>query len=216
MNKNNTYMIHLEKDLDKRTNTKEFRDKYNIQLWTGIDGTHKDSKYATWCAKLTVINLLKHFMKTNTKDQYIVIFEDDVILHKDFDKLITQVNEFINSNQVYLFYLGINTKFTNINQITHLNSKNKLSGGYGVIINRDIINLLIMYASDKLTKHYPHDTQCYGMIQLLYPKLCFMMDSPLVIPNTTVSNIRDSMPMSSLFKALNLDSNNYLLISLLS
>src|SRR3972149_4154975 len=95
----NIYYIHLRKDIGKYYWIQKIKNKIGGIIWNGILGIPHDDKYilnfknkdqCTWAAKSTKIGLFHHFLEHNIED-YIIMFEDDIMPHKKFYKYWKQV-----------------------------------------------------------------------------------------------------------------------------
>ena len=214
-----SYLINLQKDAGRIINSKYIIEKFNTTIFKGEDAVKLDNnnKVISWPtqiegtqhAKLAKIKLFEHFLK-NSKKEYLLMFEDDIYLHKDlynntiFDKFNKDLNNFLKTKPVSILYLGIssqiNPKKNYIKEFffesfsEHFTNKQcrPCTGAFSVIINRKIIRLLLSRMKDRVLKKKPFDLYCLGWYSKLYPKNTFIMHPPLVLPDISQSNIRDS------------------------
>lgn len=233
-----TYMINLEKDVGRKLNSKPVLDLFNCVIWKAHDGniiTFDNNKESikwtdvikgTEAAKYTKIQLLNHFIK-HSKQKYLLIFEDDCYLHSDLignnnkiELFNTKLNNFLLNNKVSLLYLGVSRhikpKATNISECYFesfsdyfQNDIKKCSGAYGVIINRDVIKLILARAVNSTLYGKPFDLTCLGFISDQNPNTTYVMHPPLVVPDITQSNIRESTKQELFWKKLQVDKNKY-------
>jgi len=228
MNKN-IYFIHLEQDIGKYEYINNFRDKLGGQFWSGEyiipcdDNGFKLKNItkgeATYAAKKAKIKLFKHFLNNST-DDYLVVFEDDIIWHKKFTKYWSKVKKIINRNKDWkLLYLGVSSPLDNSIfeecqdefQIINLPMDKIYTGAYGFIIKRDIIREIIKLAENNLTKYNPFDYTCLGAIQKKYGNDCFITVPQLVIVDVTDSNIRNRRKQDVFIENMGWDVDEYII-----
>lgn len=153
-----------------------------------------------------------HILLYAIKQQFkrILILEDDIIFHKDFNQQFKIQINFI-PNDWYLFYLGTSLhqwrfkercKFSN----HYFQSKGTIAGAFSVGIDHKIYHLLIQYI---LTLNMAWDTGPLTYINKLYPNKCFISNPYLVIANTSDSNIRNNKTLEYKAKQCNWNLSLY-------
>ena len=119
-----SYLINLKKDAGRFINSQKIIKKFNSTIWSGIDAVKIDSnnKVISWptqlqgtqCAKDAKVKLFKYFLN-KSKKKYLLMFEDDIYLHKDlfndkiFEKFNKELNTFLKKTDVSILYLGISS-----------------------------------------------------------------------------------------------------------
>lgn len=224
------YFINMPKDIGRKLWISEIHRKmstiYNSQciIWNGIDASiydeHNilikscDSQTATLSAKQAKIQLLEHFMKTS-ENPFMILFEDDIMVHQNFYSYFDQVINFTRTNSFKLIYFGVSNGLISESSkkllIKPLPKKNfRYTGAYGVIIDRSIIPKLIIRSQDPSLITKPFDIYSLGHIQDCYPQLCFICHPQIVVPNITTSNIRDPRNQSHFWNISHLNSIDYI------
>lgn len=222
------YLIHLKTDIGRYYNINNFIQKLNGEYWDGeyIIPCDKQGyilntitkEQGTRAAKIAKIKLFNHFLN-NTNNKYLVLFEDDIIYHKNFftywKKLVKYVNK---HNDWKLIYLGVSSSLPqkynrceNKLYIKKLPCEKIYTGAYSVIIHRSIIPELIDKANDELLKYEPFDYTCLGYIQKKYIDKCFITIPQLIITDVSSSNIRHNRNQQSFIKSMNWNIDNYVI-----
>lgn len=197
----NAYMLHLRKHVGRFENMKAFLDKYNIKTINGIDHIKYDNGYQlTNCSvnKGTIANnkgmiqILNLHQKTKNEDDFLIIFEDDILPHKEFNQYYDKVIDYLRENTWNVFYFGVSSRptYTEIGKIGDFKIvQNKLScsGAFAVAIHNSVIGFLIDTINENITK--PFDV--YGLKAVLekYNKT-YSIQPPLVITDVSSSSIR--------------------------
>ena len=241
MENNNIFFINLKKDSGRYETIRPHLKRLNGQIWEGVDVTEIDKngyaiKFAdkisgTYAAKIAKLRLFEHFIKNN-KNEYLILFEDDIMFHKKFYEYIEEINNFLIKKKPKLLYFGVSSnieskseKFTikkilekepkNVNN-SLINPNENLentfiphSGAYGVCIHRNIIPFLILRIKNPILKDKPFDMSCLGQIQRVYTNDCYITDPPLVIPYIKSSNIRENRNQNQLTNLIKVNMNNY-------
>lgn len=210
----NIFFIHLDHDIGRYKLINKFRKKIGGVIWTGINNRiydkdkhildNKNKTIGTIGCTQTMINIFEYLNKIDKKPQYVTIFEDDIIAHKNFYKNWEKVKNFIREVEVEktnsnwkLIYLGVSTPINEYDTKNNSNfSINKLpnnkifTGGFGIIINRSMFKLILSLL--KKYKNLPHDIYVYGYIQSKYNNDCYVCLPNIVIADVLGSNIRDN------------------------
>lgn len=142
----------------------------------------------------------------------ILIFDDDVILHKNFNLLIMDYLYYINKYKI--INLG-NTEFCNkdlidfkqINDnLSYYNCTDLTDGSFAVGIHNSIYKELL-----ELIKRYnaPLDTGCLRDLYLKYPKECYSCSPNLAIAWVGKNGIHDKKDIYKNAKKINWNLNNY-------
>ncbi len=227
MQEDNVYFINMKKDIGRYIHIKPIVDKLNGNIWEGEDPTIIDTNgYAasfadvsvgTNAAKEAKLKLFNHFLKTS-KSEYLFLFEDDIIIHKDFFNNLEKINNFMKETKPKLFYFGVSGNIKNIAEDNNIiikklfdnNTKEPVSGAYSVCINRNIINHIILRIKNPILKNKPFDMTCLGQIQTAYPNDCYICHPPMVIPYLKKSNIRDNRNQYEFNKMININYADYI------
>lgn len=218
----NIYLIHLKKDIGRLEYIKDFLQTINPTIWDGIDNRkydngffldYKNKKKGTIGCTNACLNLLQYFYNNNKSD-YIVIFEDDIILHKYFIKYFKRVIKFIESNSDWkLIYLGTSSPNPDINNnsltLISTDHDNVYTGGFGIIINKSVIPIIIDKCKKNISK--PHDIYAYGFIQHKYPDDCFITIPNLVLADVGCSNIRKTRKLEIYSSKVNWNISDYII-----
>ena len=231
----NTYLIHLKHDVGRYHHIKEFLTKLNCIIWDGILAIPLDDNHyrlhtipvekGTQAAKTAKINMFKHFL-SNSNDNHIIVFEDDILWHKQFiehhNSIITNLYKF---PKWKIIYYGVSTELnedikgknkTIINK--HLSMNNfpttKIhTGAYAFILNRDVIPEVLERAESKDLIGKPFDVTCLGYLQQKYQDECFIVDPQLILADVASSNIRHIRNTEIFGKLMNWNYENYIIPS---
>ena len=230
MESDNVFFINMKKDAGRYEYIRPHVKRLNGQIWEGIDPTEIDKEgygikfpdkiSGTISAKLAKLKLFEHFIKNN-KNEYLILFEDDIMFHKQFYNYIDQINDFLTKTKPKLLYFGVSSDIKSsgnefsikklfekkgnndeINFVAH-------SGAYGVCINRNILQFIILRIKNPTLKEKPFDMSCLGQIQRIYSNECYITDPPLLIPYIKSSNIRENRNQSQLTKLIKVNMNIY-------
>ena len=209
------YVLSLEKHTTKRTRIKDQFDLFNInnfQFYNAIDGENDPEllkKYDNYSQipftehenklgrKLigsvgVLANLLsvKNIIIDAKKNNYrrILFMEDDIILHKKFNSLFTDITSKINSDWKIL-YLGvqniINDKTKIMNNVYNCNINS--SGGWSFGIDSSVFDELIQECNKE---DLPFDSGPLHYLREKYPEQCKVIYPNLCICDTSSSSIR--------------------------
>lgn len=223
MNTTNIFFINMKKNWGKRQLIKNMVNKLSGIIIDGVDKSiynndilikKSSQEISTRAAKEAKINLLKNFINTNTS-QYLVLFEDDILLHKNFYEYFNKTIIFANTNKFKLIYFGVSCNSLQLNnsnfQINLLPKVNyRFSGAYGIIIHRSIIQTLINRSNDPFFYNKPFDIYSLGHIQLSYPNECFICNPQIVIPIISSSDIRNPRDQNILWNKCHINKNYYI------
>lgn len=155
------YVINMDKDKDKLKHFDKNMKRLNIKYKRikGVDGKKEKKNYNTKlrCGELgcllSHINVLKDAIKNNYNN--ILIFEDDVVFHKNFLEEFRKKYNYLmkNENSFDLIYLGCSQKhrWRNIDIKQHYYKARNIDGTYAMIINKNIFKKILQEAQ-KLNK----------------------------------------------------------------
>jgi len=162
----------------------------------------------------TYIRLLHHAL-TN-RFTHVCIFEDDIIIHKHFQKNIQKVNEIKQTFDIV--YLGANQQCWDDIHIFHglpyyeINAKRKswTYGMFGVILNRRAMKKIYKYLvqRDVYTHEYPIDCIMNQLVFQTSLRACVLFPN-VVIADLTDSDMRKSRDMIKWSKILRWKLNDY-------
>lgn len=224
-NNTNIFFINMKKNVGKRTLIDNIVKKLNAMLWNGVDKSIYDQNgillnsfghdERTRAAKEAKINLFEYFLK-NCSHDYLVLFEDDIILHKKFYDYFDILIDFANKKDFKLIYMGVSCNVSSEQyKLDKLEIKPlpktgyRLSGAYGVIIHRSIMPSLINRSNDPLLYNRPFDIYSLGHVQLCQPNNCYICYPQLVIPDITISDIRNPRSQDAFWRICHIDKDQY-------
>ena len=221
------YILNLERRNIKRERMIKIMKKYNIKYEIVYGEDNKDfinqNEYKTdvfnnninigeYCCSKSMIKILNDAKKNKFKK--ILIFEDDILLSKDFEKNIIEIlqNKDIKKNRWKLLFLGSSDKIENIDKKVNKNNtncqiykvNNKISGAFAIGISMDIADQIIIEAKKYIS---PFDLNPLRKIITNYD--CYCIYPNLVIADVTESDIRDNNKNSNWEKRCNWDYSNY-------
>jgi hypothetical protein len=224
----NVFCINLHKNIGKKLFVNDIVKKLSGQFWDGIDKSVYDDTgillqtfghdISTRAAKEAKINLFKHFL-VHSKYEYLILLEDDICIHKNFDMYFKQVIQFANTQKFKLIYMGVSCKvnlpekkenniFT-IERLPHVNYS--YSGAYGVIVHKSIMKSIISRANDLYLYNKPFDIYSLGHVQKCYPNECFICNPQIIIPDITTSDIRECNDQEIFWSCCHIDKKNYII-----
>lgn len=206
------YCLNLDRRFKDRWLNVKFRSEkagLNISRFSAIDGYSKNiaseyekiskikNKYdkklgrkaiqspgALGCL-LSVVEMIKDAKKNKYKR--ILLLDDDVYFHKNFEKIFNNVK---NIKEWKLLYLGASqhywSKIENFDKNFYY-AKNT-SGTFAIGIDQSIYQEIIDIAKTKLL---PIDSYLERFIQTKYPKSCYVFRENIIIPDVSDSDIRD-------------------------
>lgn len=229
----NVFCINLHKNIGKKLFVNDIIKKLSGQFWEGVDKSIYDEHgillqifghdINTRAAKDAKINLFKHFLtQSNTKNiasEYLVLLEDDICIHENFDVYYKQVIQFAHTHKFKLIYMGVSCKVSlpekkenDIFTIERLPSVSySYSGAYGVIIHKSIMKSIISRANDLYLYNKPFDIYSLGHIQRCYPDECFICDPQIIVPDITSSDIREYCDQEIFWSCCHIDKKNYVI-----
>jgi hypothetical protein len=220
-------IISMPKDVGRKYWTQDIVKKLNATIWDGNDPTQTNNKgivthfpnknICTYQAKLAKKKLFEDFKK-NSDARYLFLLEDDIIVHKQFYDYMQLIDKFINDKKPKLLYLGLSnfsqtdtTPDLSINNFSDLNIKHRVTGAYGVIIHRSIIDTLLIRIDDEYLKYKPFDLTCLGYIQKCFPTECYLTNPQLIIPDISSSNIRNNKSQEYVWSYLAINPYDYII-----
>lgn len=224
------YILSLERRTDKFFKTMNRLNNYGItcyERFIGVDGNllENQKKYDEYLNKLNdKLNLKKIYIPSsgsysilssmknmildakNRNLKRILVFQDDIIFHKEFNKLLLSHNELLNSDWG-LIYLGASQ---------HCWKKIKFENGYYIPINTDgafafgINSVLFDQLLELIsTSSLPFDSGPLSYLQKLYPNRCFVLYPNLIISDVTDSDCRISRNQELISQKFRWNHQNY-------
>jgi hypothetical protein len=202
-------IIHLNKDIGRIHYINYITSLFtnaNIYLSDSchdIDGNIKEPESPT-----KKISKAHYDVINKSTVDYHLIFEDDVILHNDFNKLMPLVNTFIHNHDFTILYLGISDPLDYKNEFSiHILEPLQIySGAFAYIVNnkykKEILNEF-KYLNDK-----EHDIYVYGKFQM--KRTTYITDPPLAISNVESSNVRQIRNQSLFSSRVKWNLMNYI------
>jgi hypothetical protein len=215
----------MKKNIGKRLLLKNFISHLNGNLWCGVDKSIYDDNQIllstpdqyirTRSAKEAKINLFNYFL-TNNDQNYLFLFEDDIIIHTDFFVHFDSVIQFANTNKFKLIYFGVSCYVPQKNNLSFSidilpQSTYRYSGAYGVIIHRSVLKSLINRSNDPFLYSKPFDIYSLGHIQSSYPLECFICNPQLISPNITISDIRNPRSQNDFWSLCHIDKSSFII-----
>ena len=209
------YVLNMEKDIEKRNRIINLFNKVNInnyEIFNAIDGKSDKNlkkKYENYSKipfteremklgrKLigsvgVLANLIsvKKIILDAKKNNYkrILFLEDDIIIHKNFNGLFTEITSKLEDDWK-LLYLGIQNNITNniiMDNIYDCNGEN-LSGGWAFGLDSSVYDEII---NECKKEDLPFDSGPLYYVRRNYPKQSLVMYPNLVICDTSSSSIR--------------------------
>jgi hypothetical protein len=178
------------------------RFKFNPSAYGLIEN---EFAYGTLCTHIEIIRLAK---RRNLKR--ILVFEDDVVFYKDFNKQLNQLKSYKDWKLIYLG--GSQHDWSNIN-IDHYHQHyhpKKTLGGFAYAIDSSIYDELLSLAL-RMEKSFDN---CLGNfngedIQTKYRDNCYVVYPNLVIADVSDSDIREKRNPEEHAKKLRWDLSNY-------
>ena len=223
------YILNLERRSIKRERIIKIMNKYNIKYEIVYGEDNKDlinqNKYkidvfnqniniGEYCCSKSIIKILNDAKKNKFKK--ILIFEDDILLSKDFEKNIIKIfkNKDIKENRWKLLFLGSSDKIENIDKKVNKNNtncqiykvNNKISGAFALGISMDIADQII-YEAKKYES--PVDIKPLRKIINNNDYNCYCIYPNLVIADVTISDIRDNNTNNNWAERCNWNYSNY-------
>lgn len=192
------YIINLDKDINRMKILDKKMKKLNLNYKriAGIDGKKVYKKYnknnlttGELGCLLSHIYILEDAINNNYEN--ILIFEDDVIFHKNFlNKFYKNYKYLIQNEKKFdIIYLGASQKHNWNNVIIKKKYMiaNRLDGTFAMIINKNIFNKILYQAK---TLKYPIDSVLYYFIQNHSRAYCFL---PYLV-TVDINNISNTTP----------------------
>lgn len=223
----NIFIIHMNHDIGRFEHMEEFRKIVNGVYWEGeyvvpcdkdqfkLKMTDRDQ--GTFAAKTAKIKLFKYFLE-NCDQDYIIVFEDDIIWHKKFYKYWSKTLDIIKRNDDWkLLYFGVSGSLNKDYidelkeefQIVNLPTGKIFTGAYGFILRRDVIKDVLEKAEDPSLKYVAFDYTCLGHIQTKFRDQCFITIPELTIVDVSNSNIRGARKQDDFIQTMGWNLNNY-------
>lgn len=207
-----TYLLNMDKRTDRLEAMKKDFKKYNIfnwTRWTGLDGkepphcdeytaykrsrmsAHERQRFhrkaigsaGSWAILKSMYTMLDDALKKGYKS--ILVYQDDLLFHKDFENLFTKIPEQVPNNWK-LLYLGgtqhnwIHTEF----RPNYYFPMGTADGAFAVGIDRSIFKELM---TEIVKFDMPFDSGALKTVQKRYGRQAIIM-----YPNLTIADIRDS------------------------
>ena len=159
--------------------------------------------YATLCSHIKVIQLAKQ-----KGLKRILVFEDDVLFHKNFDGLIKNIDYY---KDWKLLYLGASQyNWSNITIENGYYHPTKTMGGFAYAIDSSIYDEVLLLAS-KREKSFDNCLGNYNGddIQAKYKNDCYVMYPNFVIADVRTSDLRESREINEHSEKMKWINNDY-------
>lgn len=242
----NVFCINLHKNIGKKLFVNDIVKKLSGHFWDGVDKSIYDNNgillqtfghdISTRAAKEAKINLFKYFLTrkihtsvdlvasempdlTHSSSEYLVLLEDDVCIHENFDVYFEQVIQFATTQKFKLIYMGVSCKVSlpekkdasvlTIEKLPRVNYS--YSGAYGVLIHKSIMKPIISRADDLYLYNKPFDIYSLGHVQKCYPDECFICNPQIIVPDITTSDIREYRNQDLFWSCCHIDKKNYII-----
>lgn len=215
--KKNIFLINLKHRTDRLKKMEILLNSFNIEynLFSAINGhIHTDNFNKLIDTKITSlgaygnllsnIEIIKKAKKNNL--EYVIIFEDDLFFHKNFKRLLDNIN-FVPSDWK-IIYLGSSQKIGTINFIEkqkYYYKANQSRGTFAYIVKCDIYDELIEIWEKKLM----NGDMALEKIQNKYN--CYVMWENLIIADLSNSDIQTSRDIQTYSKKFGWNLNLYLI-----
>jgi glycosyltransferase involved in cell wall biosynthesis/GR25 family glycosyltransferase involved in LPS biosynthesis len=219
----NVYILNLERRKDRMYKINYLMNKYNIiyQRVNAIDGKDKHvindynelkNKKHTLITNsfaygniLSFINILKDAI--NKKYNKILIFEDDIICHNNFNNILNKINNIPDDWKI--LYLGSSQRIGTINKIKKYNNyyiANESRGTFAFIIDSSIFKEVLLLWEKK-------DMNVDMSLSIIQNKyICYVMWENLIISDLINSDIHKDRNLISYSSKFGWDLNSYTLI----
>lgn len=213
------YIMNLERRKDRRIITQELLHYFNIraEFISSFDGNKNIMDYNrdVYSKKINVgeygyIRSMLKIFEDAKKHKYdkILVLEDDIYIHKDFNNKFNEIleNDIIKKKSWDLLFLGANYNVLNLDinkQIFKI--KKKITGSYALGISCKIIDEYIYYINKYDS---PFDVKPYEIFMQKY-KLYGIYPN-LIIPDLTESDIMVRKNIKKWIKKCNWQYQNYI------
>lgn len=228
------YVLNLKKDINKKEKIIKNFYKYNInnyEFFDALDGSLNGNVLNIWndynnrpynelekklnrhlisnskvlANLLSVKNIILDAKKNNYKR--ILFFEDDIILHKNFNDYFIDTMCKIQDNEWKVLYFGIQNKLNNKKILNNLYKADlNSSGGWAFGIDNSIYDILINECNNLSG---PFDDGPLKKIRTLYPNECLVFYPNIAICNVGESGIRTGRCMEDFSHRFNWNLNEY-------
>ena len=186
-------------------------EKYNIEPFDNIEkqlNRKKIGSAGVWGNLISVRDILITAKKNN--ENRILFFEDDIILHNDFNKEFTEnIRQVPSDWLIILLGAGVNqldSSSNKINKNIYKCGKNSC-GGFAICINSKIYDELINECNKF---NAPFDSGPLNYIINKYYNYCYLMYPNIVICNVEESTLRnDKRNMKTFSNAVGWNLNNF-------
>jgi hypothetical protein len=91
------------------------------------------------------------------------------------------------------------------------NTNYRFSGAYGVIIHRSIMQSMIYRSDDPNLYNKPFDIYTLGHFQTRHPLECYVCHPQIVVPDITISDIRNPRSQNDFWELCHVNKSDYLL-----
>lgn len=149
----------------------------------------KNKSLGSYGLLLTYEKILRYALENNLSE--ILILEDDIYFHKDFNNLFKQYNNLMEDKDI--IYLGTSqTEFQNSENLFNydMNEKYYSYGTYAIILKKKIISLLYHSLRNK-------NLDIDILINHLFRKHQFELNTLIFYPPLVIPEVRDSLNMGT-------------------
>lgn len=189
------YIINLPKDYFRKISIMHIFNDIEYTLIKGIDHKHPEwkpylkdhpnSNPGIWGYNKVMISILEDAIKNNY--QNIIVFEDDIIFHKNFIQLFNNIVLNLIKKPWSVILLGSSQDNWNFTVNTPFYHPNKTNGSFAMLYNRNIFKNLLKEAKKMIGTF---DTNALNVIYKSYRNQCFVIYPNIVIADVSHSNIR--------------------------
>jgi len=161
--------------------------KYPIEMKTPSNFGLIENQYAygTLCSHISIIQ-----QAIQKKLKKILIFEDDIIFHRNFKSELKKLNNILDWK---LLYLGASQHdWDGIEILESYYHAKSSKGGFAYAIDCSIFDELLLLANQK-EKSFDN---CLAEIQTRYPNNCYVLYPNLVIADVSESELRQKRDMT--------------------
>lgn len=224
------YILNLDRRIDKFVKTINRLTNYDItyfERFIGIDGSlpNNRKKFEEYLLSLNnnnsfnkktipsagsyfILQSMKLLLEDAIKKKYsrILVFQDDIIIHKNFNQLIIQYDNLLMSNWDLIYFGASQHIWKKIIFSSNYYNANNTEGAFALGIDRKIFVKLI----DLISKtNSPFDSGPLISIQNSSPQKCYVMYPNLIISDVTDSDCRIARDQLLISEKFRWENKNY-------
>ncbi len=205
------YILNLDRRIDKFVKTVNRLTNYNItyfERFIGIDGNlpHNKKIFEEYLisgndnfginkktipssGSYFILESMKLLLKDAIKNKYsrILIFQDDIIIHKDFNYLIQKYDQLLTSDWGLIYFGASQHNWKKVVFSNNYYIPNNTEGAFAFGLDHRLFNKLIELTSKS---NAPFDSGPLSAIQNYYPQKCYVIYPNLIISDVTESDCR--------------------------